>query len=102
MKLSEYRGKVVLLSFWAMWCVPCMKFIPHEQALAARFEGEPFAIVGVHGDNDDEVSRNAVASHKISWRSFHDQPADKPAISDEWHVIGWPTVYLIDRAGVIR
>jgi poly(3-hydroxybutyrate) depolymerase/thiol-disulfide isomerase/thioredoxin len=102
MKLSDYRGNVVLLSFWATWCFPCMKFIPHERALAARLEGDPFAIVGVNGDTDEEAVRDAVATHKITWRSFRDRLPDGQAISDEWQVVGWPTLYLIDREGVIR
>ena len=50
LSLSEYRGRVVLLNFWATWCFPCMKLIPHEQELVARFQGEPFEIIGVNCD----------------------------------------------------
>ncbi len=102
MKLSEYRGKVVLLSFWGTWCLPCMKLIPHEQALASRLEGKPFAIVGVNGDTDDEVIMDAVATHKITWRSFRNRRAGKTKISDKWDLLSWPTLYLIDHEGVIR
>ncbi len=102
MTLSAFRGKVVLLSFWGAWCLPCMKYIPHEQALATRLEGKPFAIVGVNGDTDDEAIADAVATHKISWRSFRNKRAGKTKISDEWDILGWPTLYLIDQEGVIR
>ena len=50
LKLSDYRGRVVLLNFWGTWCFPCMKLIPHERELVARFQGEPFEIVGVNCD----------------------------------------------------
>jgi thiol-disulfide isomerase/thioredoxin len=102
MKLSEYRGKVVLLSFWATWCNPCMKLIPHERAIATRLEGKPFAIVGVSGDTDDVAIKKALTTHNITWRSFHDRQLNKAAISDQWNVIGWPTLYLIDDKGIIR
>ncbi|MCB7129880.1 MAG: TlpA family protein disulfide reductase [Candidatus Brocadiales bacterium] len=102
MSLSEYSGKVVLLSFWGTWCLPCMKYIPHEQALATRLEGKPFAIVGVNSDTDDEAIANAVATHKITWRSFRNIRADETKISVEWDVLGWPTLYLIDHEGIIR
>ena len=105
MKLSDYRGKVVLVSFWATWCGPCMNMIPRERELAARLEGEPFAIVGVNGDSDQAALQNAVTTQKITWRSFRDRfgrLAGKRPISDEWQVLGWPTLYLIDRGGIIR
>jgi thiol-disulfide isomerase/thioredoxin len=50
LKLRDYRGRVVLVNFWATWCFPCMKLIPHERELVARFQGEPFEIVGVNCD----------------------------------------------------
>ena len=59
MKLSDYRGKVVLLSFWATWCYPCMKLIPHERKLAERLADGAFAIVGVNGDKDVQAAREA-------------------------------------------
>lgn len=102
MRLSAYRGKVVLLSFWATWCFPCMKFIPHEKALAERLAAEPFAIVGVNGDTDAAALNEAVATQGITWRSFRDVVKGQRPISDQWGVLGWPTVYLIDHEGIIR
>lgn len=58
MKLSDLHGKVVLITFWATWCGPCMKLIPHERELAARLEDRPFAIVGVNGNTtEDSIQR---------------------------------------------
>ena len=102
MKLSEYRGRVVLMNFWATWCFPCMKFIPHEVELAKTFEGQPFQIVGVNSDSDIPTACDAVAKTKISWRSFRDIVDGKPTISHQWRVVGYPTFYLIDHHGTIR
>lgn len=102
MKLSDFRGNVVLVSFWATWCGPCMKLIPHERALVARLKDKPFAIVGVNGDVEPEALSKALKETVIPWRSFQDKRADKEAISVEWKVFGWPTLYLIDHRGVIR
>ena len=102
MKLSEYRGKVVLLSFWATWCGPCMRLVPDERAIAKRLEGKHFVIVGVNGDTDEAAIKKAITTNDITWRSFHDSQPNKPAISDQWNVIGWPTLYVIDQKGIIR
>ena len=60
LKLSDYRGKVVVLSFWATWCGPCMAMVPHERSLVKRMEGKPFALLGFNGD-DDRSAANAAA-----------------------------------------
>jgi RNA polymerase sigma factor (sigma-70 family) len=115
LKLSEYRGKVVLLVFWATWCGPCMAMVPHEVELAKRYADRPFAVVGVNGDGDivfgpkgeqiDQKSkvREIVKRKGIAWRSFRDYlPKEKVQLSRRWNVDGWPTVYLLDHRGTIR
>jgi peroxiredoxin len=101
MKLSAFRGKVVLLSFWATSCGPCMKLIPHERSLLARFKGRPFAIVGVNGDRP-EALRKALAESPVAWRSFKNKRGDRKAITQEWKLLALPTLYLIDHKGIIR
>ena len=68
MALSEYRGKVVVVSFWATWCSPCMKLIPHERELAEKFAGESFAIVGVNADDDPAIAARAAAERSVTTR----------------------------------
>lgn len=100
-KLSETRGKVVMISFWATWCGPCMSMVPDEKALVERMKGRPFALVGVNGDEDRGQAKSIVAREGISWRSFWGGGPKGPLIV-RWGVTQWPTVYLIDAKGVIR
>jgi thiol-disulfide isomerase/thioredoxin len=104
MKLSEYRGKAVMLVFWATWCGPCMKMVPHERELARRFAGKPFAIVGINGDlGQEERAKKAVQTEQITWRSFRNYLLkEKREIASRWNVVEWPTVFLIDHEGVVR
>ena len=58
-KLSDYRGKVVVVSFWASWCKPCCDLIPHERALVNRFAGRNFVLLGANvDDNRDAALKN--------------------------------------------
>jgi thiol-disulfide isomerase/thioredoxin len=104
LKLSDYRGRVVLLVFWASWCGPCMAEVPHERSLLLdRYKGRPFAVVGVNGNEDPAAARRAAADKRIVWRSFSNGPdgAYGP-INSAWNVRFLPTVYVIDDLGTIR
>lgn len=116
MKLSDTRGKVTLLVFWATWCQPCMAMVPHERALTERYAGRPFAVVGVNGDtlpdprfrlsgpdgkpiDDTARVKAAIEKQKITWRSFRN---GRFGVALDWNARAWPTIYLIDHRGVIR
>jgi thiol-disulfide isomerase/thioredoxin len=103
LQLSDYRGTVVMLSFWGTWCRPCMQLVPHEREIVERLRGKPFALVGVNSDTDRTKVKAAMARAGITWRSFwcgeKGTDGDIPSL---WNVRGWPTVYVLDHKGVIR
>ena len=100
-KLSDYRGKTVMLSFWASWCGPCMGMIPHERELVEKYKDRPFALIGVNGDPDKKDLKKVL--EKITWRSFWcGSKGPEGPIPMTWNVNGWPTIYVIDEKGVIR
>ncbi len=101
-KLSDYRGKVVMISFWATWCGPCMQMVPHEKELVERFKSRPFALLGVNGDDRTATAKKVVEQEGMTWRSFWNGGAWNGAISTAWNVAGWPTVYVLDAQGIIR
>jgi thiol-disulfide isomerase/thioredoxin len=102
-KLSDHRGKVVLLVFWASWCGPCMAAIPHERELVERFRGRPFVLIGVNGDEERGRGRTVAKKERVNWRSFwNGAHRDAGSISAAWNVRGWPTVYVIDPDGIVR
>jgi thiol-disulfide isomerase/thioredoxin len=101
MRLSDYRGKVVVLVWWATWCGPCMAMVPHERELARRMEGRPFVLLGVNGDEDMGRLRYQMERNGVTWRSWLDGGPDG-AISRRWNIKHWPSVFVIDSKGVIR
>ena len=102
LKLSDYRGKVVVLSFWASWCGPCMQMVPSEVGLANQMKGKPFALVGVNGDLDRDAAKHAVENEKMTWPSFWNKDGPNGPIPTTWNIRGWPTVFVLDPNGVLR
>jgi thiol-disulfide isomerase/thioredoxin len=102
-KLSDYKGKVVMLSFWGTWCGPCMALVPHEREIATHFKDKKFALIGVNSDVDKAKLKSAMDREKITWRSFWCGPKGlEGEIPSSWNVNGWPTIYVLDHQGVIR
>ncbi|WP_165232971.1 redoxin family protein [Aquisphaera insulae] len=103
MKLSEFRGKVVVLDFWGEWCGPCRTLYPFERALIKRMEGKPFVFLGINSDPIEarERVRGRMKKEGNSWRYWVD--GNWPGtIGSSWNVQSWPTLYVIDANGVIR
>ena len=75
---------------------------PHERSLVTKFEGQPFAIVGINSDQDREKIKQICIEKNLTWRSFWDGGGTSGPIATRWNVSGWPTIYLIDHKGVIR
>lgn len=102
-RLSDYRGKVVMLDFWGHWCFPCRQMYPEERELVRKLGKAPFALIGVNTDSKIETAQSAVANDNLTWRNFWDGPeGTNGPISRQWNITAWPTVYLIDANGVIR
>jgi thiol-disulfide isomerase/thioredoxin len=98
--LSEFRGKVVAVDFWATWCGPCRRMIPHEKQLVKRMQGRPFVLLGVSDDRTDDALKDFIKKEGITWPNIFDGYGGP--ITRAWKVSGFPTVHLIDVHGVIR
>ena len=102
-RLSDYRGKVVMLDFWGQWCPPCRAMFPHERELIEKLAGKPFVLIGVNSDRRLETAIKATREENLVWRNFWCGPQGRAGpIAKKWNVSAWPTVYLIDANGVIR
>jgi hypothetical protein len=75
---------------------------PHERSLVKRLEGKPFALIGVNSDRDRIALKETLNKEEITWRSFWDGGKVGGPIATQWNVHAWPTVYVLDRQGIIR
>jgi len=99
MKLSDYRGQVVTLLFWSAHC-PVEYEALEFRRLVEQMDGKPFVLLGIHADDDTEKAKAAAEKYQMTWRSFQD--AREGPISKTYNIRGWPTIYVLDRKGVIR
>lgn len=103
MKLSDFRGKVVVLEFGGSQCSSCVTFGRHLRKLIDQYAGRPFAGVGVNTDKDRKDARAFTETNKFTWRTFWNGPnGTAGGIVKDWNVQAFVTVYVIDHAGVIR
>jgi peroxiredoxin len=100
-KLSDYRGKVVLLTFSGNWCGSCRAFYPKERELLSRLKDRPFEILSVNTDEDKETLQRSVQTGEVAWRCWRDGGTSGP-ITLAWGVYYFPTVFVLDHRGVIR
>lgn len=99
-KLSDYRGKVVVLDFWGSWCTPCVGLLPHNNFLLDKYPDKDFTIIGVDSDDPTKATAN-LKIEGVTYRNAMDG-GQKGPLAKLYGVDGWPTVYVIDRQGVIR
>ena len=103
LKLSDGKGRVCVLIFWASWCGPCMQMVPVERALAERLRNKSFALIGVNGDAVLPDAKRAMNREKMTWPSFwNGKDGPKGPIATAWNVHGWPTIFVLDAEGIIR
>ncbi|MDJ0867630.1 MAG: TlpA disulfide reductase family protein [Myxococcota bacterium] len=97
--LSDYRGKVVYLDFWASWCPPCRTAMPVIDSLRAEFPPERFQVVAVNVDREESAALKALRKQPVGYPSAADPKGQLPA---RYEVGTMPTSYLIDGQGVVR
>ncbi len=99
--LQDYRGKVVLLDFWAVWCGPCIGEMPNVKRVYDTYKDQGFDIIGVSLDTDEVKLHNYLKENDIQWRQiFSGQRWDSPLVK-QYHIRGIPAPWLIARDGTL-
>ncbi len=97
--LARYRGKVVLVNFWATWCEPCRHEMPSIQRLRDKLAGKPFAVLAVNVDEPDARVRRFLAETRLDLPVLLD-PGKK--VTRGWSVLVLPTTFIIGPDGRTR
>jgi peroxiredoxin len=98
-RLADYRGKVVLLNFWATWCAPCLLEMPRFMEWQNRYGGLGFQVVGVSMDDSEAPVRTLDAKLRLNYPVVM---GDERLGELYGGILGLPVTYLIDRQGIIR
>jgi|SRR5271163_3446387 len=96
--LTDLRGKVVVLNFWASWCAPCIEETPSLIDLQKRIASRNGVILGVSVDEDPSAYEKFLKDQHINYLTYLD-PSKK--IATDYGTSMWPETYIIDRQGVI-
>ena len=99
LRLSEYRGDVVMINFWATWCGPCRQEMPLLDELFNRYERVGFNLLGVNIDDDSRRAMQMVEDLGISFPVLFD---DTKAVSKLYQVEAMPVTIIVDREGMVR
>jgi peroxiredoxin len=104
LSLSSFKGKYVLIDFWASWCIPCRQSFPKMKELYEKYKGSNFEILGVSDDSKKEAWIKALNDDKLTWPQVVDEFPEKyaPARVGTLYAVHFiPSTVLIDKEGKI-
>lgn len=97
--LADYRGKVVLLNFWASWCPPCLREMPSMERLRIKMAGRPLEIVALASAESPDDVKTFLSKMKLGFPILLDTDGSN---TKRWKVFALPTSFLLDAKGRVR
>jgi len=98
-RVADYKGKVVLVDFWASWCVPCKTSFPALDALYRQYQARGLEVLAVNLDERRKDADVFLSEHPHTMPVLFDRKGESPVA---FGVKGMPTSFVIDRAGIVR
>lgn len=97
--LSQLKGQIVVLNFWATWCPPCIEEMPSLVQMQQRLRAKGVTVLAVSIDVDGNAYRQFLKQHAVNLLTVRDPEEKTPTL---YGTHGWPETYIIDRKGVVR
>jgi thiol-disulfide isomerase/thioredoxin len=101
LSLASHKGKVVLVEFWATWCVPCRMELPYVLQTYKKYHASGFEIIGVSLDDDPLALARFIKENDLTWPQYNDGKKFENALAMKYGVESIPTNYLLDGDGKI-
>jgi peroxiredoxin len=98
---ADYKGKVLLIDFWATWCAPCVAELPDVRKTYEKYHAQGFEIIGISLDEDQAKMTAFIERQKMPWRQYFDGAGWENKLAVKYGVDSIPATYLLDRAGNI-
>jgi thiol-disulfide isomerase/thioredoxin len=98
-KLSGYKGKVVMINFWATWCGPCRQEWPLLESIYKQYKNQDFVLLGVNVEPDTKPAGEWLKKQPVSFPVLYDV---KSEVSGAYKVVGMPTTVWVDKKGFLR
>lgn len=99
--LADYRGKVLLLDFWAVWCGPCIGEIPNVKEVYEKYHDKGFDVIGISLDNDETVLCEFIKENQLPWRQIFDGEGWSGPLAKKYGVRSIPAPFLLDQEGKV-
>lgn len=99
LRLSEFRGDVVMINFWATWCGPCRQEMPLLDELYSRYQRVGFSLLGVNIDDDSRRAMDMIEELGVSFPVLFDA---RKEVSKLYEVEAMPVTVIVDRTGTVR
>ncbi len=99
LRLSDLKGNVVYVDFWASWCPPCRQSLPLYEAMQKRMGNDRFQILAINLDEERGDAEHFIKRHPVSYEILLDPSGNS---ARDWGVTAMPSSYLVDPGGIIK